>query len=81
MEKIEIGYAVEKERWLAAANNLEQLGNGLAKTLIIANREGRGQEDAGDLMADITLASMALHHVAEFATDKCRIIPVGGPRK
>lgn len=29
-------------------------------------------------MADIVLACMALHHVAEFATDKCRIIPLPG---
>ena len=29
-------------------------------------------------MADIMLACMALYHVAEFATDKCRIIPMSG---
>ena len=28
--------------------------------------------------ADIMLACMALYHVAEFATDKCRIIPLPG---
>lgn len=40
------------------------------------DREGRGQEDADALMADIVLACIALNHVAEFAVDKCRIIPV-----
>jgi hypothetical protein len=74
--KIEIGYSVEKERWLAAASNLERLGNILAPRLLALNGDGRGQEDADTLMADITLACTALYYVGEFATDKCRIIPV-----
>ena len=76
MEKIEIGYTLPKERWIEAAQNLEDLGNVLANNLLAMNREGRGQEDADALMADVVLACIALNHVAEFAVDKCRIIPV-----
>lgn len=78
MEKIEIGYTVPKERWIEAAKNLEDLGNVLAPRLLAINDDGRGQEDADALMSDIVLACLALNHVAEFATDKCRIIPVSG---
>ena len=70
-EKVEIGYTVPKERWQEAAKNLEA---GFLKQ----NKDGRGKEDADALMAVIVLACMALHHVAEFATDKCRIIPLPG---
>lgn len=76
MEKIEIGYTLPKERWIEAAKSLEDLGNVLANNLLAVNREGRGQEDADALMADVVLACIALNHVAEFAVDKCRIIPV-----
>lgn len=76
MEKIEIGYTVEKERWLEAARNLEELGKILAADMLKRNADGRGKEDADDLMADITLACLALGYVAEFAVDKCRFIPI-----
>lgn len=77
-EKVEIGYTLPKERWQEAAKNLEDLGNALAASLRAHNKDGLGEEDADELMADIMLACMALHHVAEFATDKCRIIPLPG---
>lgn len=76
MEKIEIGYTIEKERWKEAAENMEQLGNILAANFLRENRDGRGKEDADDVMADIMLACTALGYVAEFAVDKCRFIPV-----
>lgn len=76
MEKIEIGYTVEKERWLEAARNLEELGGALAANLLAMNAEGRGKEDADDLTADFIMASVAMRFVAEFAVDKCRFIPV-----
>lgn len=56
MEKIEIGYTVEKEWWLEAAENLHEFGQIMAQNLRRMNRDGRGQEDADDLMADILLA-------------------------
>ena len=77
-EKVEIGYTVPKERRIEAAKNLEDLGNVLAGNLLAINGDGRGQEDADALMADIVLACLALNHVAEFAVDKCLIIPVTG---
>lgn len=77
-EKVEIGYTVPKERWIEAAKNLEDLGNVLAGNLLAINGDGRGQADADALMADIVLACLTLNHVAEFAVDKCRIIPVTG---
>lgn len=55
-EKVEIGYTVPKERWIEAAKNLEDLGNVLAGNLLAINGDGRGQEDADALMADIVLA-------------------------
>ena len=74
--KIEIGYALPKERWNEAAENLMQAGLMFAKYFQVKNFEGRGQDDADEWMADVTLACTALRYVAEFAADKCRIIPV-----
>ena len=53
MEKIEIGYTVEKERWLEASENLHEFGQIMARNLRNMNRDGCGQEAADDLMADI----------------------------
>lgn len=78
MGEVEIGYTVEKERWLAASENLHEFGQIMARNLRNMNRDGRGQEDADDLTADILLACTAIGYVAEFATDKCRFMPVRG---
>ena len=78
MDKIEIGYTVEKERWLEAAENLHEFGQIMARNLRNMNRDGRGQGDADDLMADIMLACTAIGYVAEFAVDQCRFIPMPG---
>ena len=69
-EKVEIGYTVPKERWQEAAKNLEELGNVLAAGFLKQNKDGRGKEDADDIVADIMLACMALYHVAEFGLDR-----------
>ena len=50
MEKIEIGYTVEKERWLEASENLHEFGQIMARNLRNMNRDGCGQEAAEDLM-------------------------------
>ena len=78
MGKIEIGYTVEKERWLEASKNLHEFGQIMARNLRSMNRDGRGQEAAYDLMADIMLACTTIAYVAEFAADKCRFIPLPG---
>lgn len=79
--KIEIGYAMPKERWNEVAENLMQIGLIVAKDLRVINFKGRGKEDADRWMADVTLACTALRYVAEFAADKCRMIPVANPRQ
>ena len=78
MGEIEIGYTVEKERWLAASENLHEFGQIMARNLRNMNRDGRGHEDTDDLMADIMLACAAIGYVEEFAVDKCRFIPLPG---
>ena len=78
--KIEIGYAMPKERWNEAAENLMQVGLLFATYSRVQNYEGRGKEAADEWMADVTLACTALRYVAEFAADKCRMIPVLNPR-
>lgn len=78
--KIEMGYALPKERWNEAAENLMQAGLMVAKYFLARNIEGRGKEDADEWMADVTLACIALRYVAEFAADKCRMIPVPYPK-
>ena len=75
---VEIGQSLPKERWQEAARNLTDLGKVLARNLLAQNRDGRGKEDADDLMADIMLACAAIGYVAEFAVDKCRFIPMPG---
>lgn len=79
--KIEIGYALPKEEWEKAADNLEQLGKIMAMWFLKENFDGRGQEDAEDILADITLASVAMRYVANFATEKCRMIQVPNHRQ
>lgn len=74
--KIEIGYALPKERWKEAAENLMQVGLMVAKDVRAMDFEGREKEDADEWMADVTLACTALRYVAEFAADKCRMLPV-----
>lgn len=78
--KIEIGYALPKETWVAVASNLEEVGKLIAMWFLKENFEGRGEEDAEAWLADVALACTALRYVAEFAVDKCRMIPVPDPR-
>lgn len=77
-ERVEIGYTVDKERWNEAAENMERAARPMAAYLLQLNGDGMGQEDADDFMADVALVVAAARYVAEFATDKCRFIPVKG---
>ena len=74
--KIEVGYALPKERWLEAADNLLTVGTYVAEILKVSNCEGRGEQHAMDWLANVSLACTALCYVAEFAADKCRMIPL-----
>lgn len=73
---ITLGQEVAKERWLCAAENVQQISSTIAQRLLATNYEGRGKQDANEFMTDMQLAYMALLYVAEFATDKCRFIPM-----
>ena len=74
--KIEVGYALPKERWREAADNLQTAGNCVAAFFKEKNFDGHGEQDAQDWLADVSLACLALLYVAEFAADKCRMIPL-----
>lgn len=74
--KVKAGYALPKERWREAAENLQMAGNFVAAFFREKNFDGRGEQDAQDWLADASLACVALLYVAEFATDKCRIVPL-----
>ncbi len=83
IEKITIGYELPKARWQQAAENLKTVAPVIANILQHFNHENMGKDDAEDFMTDMMLAQTALLYVAEFATDKCRIIPIPerGPGK
>lgn len=74
--KIEVGYALPKERWLEAADNLLTVGTYVAEILKVSNCEGRGKQHTMRWLEDVSLACTALCYVAKFATDKCRIVPL-----
>ena len=74
--KIEVGYALPKERWREAADNLQTAGASIAEILKAIDPEGRGEQVAQDWLEDVLLACLALLYVAEFATDKCRVVPL-----
>lgn len=76
--KVEFGYTLPKERWVEAAENVQKAGNYVAAILAKRNFEGKGQEDAEEWLADVLLAYTALRYVAEFATDRCRMVPLPG---
>lgn len=80
-EKIEIGYTIGKERWQAAAENVMKVAPHIAEFLKRATPGKQGQEDAEDFMADMAMAVTAINYVANFATNQCRFIPVGGDGK
>lgn len=73
---IEVGQELLAERWMAAAENLETTFPIFAGFLSRMNHEGRGEEDVEELMADATLALIALRYVGTMASDKCRFIPI-----
>lgn len=75
-DKITIGYGLPKQSWLRIAENIKGIALINAAKLKQRNYNGRGQQDAEELLTDMYLAEVAIRYVAEFATDKCRIIPV-----
>lgn len=74
--KIEVGYALPKERWWEAANNLQTAAPYIANIIEVSDSEGKGEQAALGWLEDVSLACLALLYVAEFAADKCRMIPL-----
>ena len=72
--KVEIGQALPPEVWREARDNLSEAFPYVARFMRTVNFEGRGQEDEQEFMFHAALAIQAMTYVAEFASDKCRII-------
>lgn len=81
IKKAEFGYTLPKERWVEAAENVQEMGNQIAAILLKRNADGMGKQDAEEWLADVLLAYTALRYVAEFATDKCRMVPLPSKRR
>ena len=72
--KIEIGQTLPRETWLAVRNDLAEVFPYIGELLRRMNYEGKGERDKEEFLAEAQLAIQSLTYVAEFATDKCRII-------
>lgn len=64
------------ERWMAAADNLEQIFPMVARRLELLNNDGKGKQDAQEFMEDVMLALVALRFVADNASECCRFIAI-----
>lgn len=73
---IKIGRSLPPERWMEAANNLEQVFPMFARRLELLNNDGMGKQDARDFMEDAMLALVALRFVAANASECCRFIAI-----
>lgn len=78
IKKVKFGYTLPKERWVEAAENVQEMGNQIAALLLKRNADGMGKQDAEDWLADVLLAYTALRYVAEFASEKCHMVPLPG---
>ena len=76
VEKIVIGFTIDKERGLLAASNLEQVVPVIAGIVQRGYPGGQGKAAGEEFVNDIMLACIALGYVAEFAVEQCRIIPI-----
>ena len=73
---IKIGRSLPPERWLEAADDLEQIFPMVAHRLELMNNDGMGKQDAMDFMEDAMLALVALRFVAANASECCRFIAI-----
>lgn len=72
--KIEIGQALPKETWLNVRDDLSEAFVYFGEYLKQINFEGKGEQDKEEFLAEAQLAIQAMTYVAEFASDKCRIV-------
>ena len=73
---ITIGQELSKEDWKAARDHLQVAFIAIADMLERKNYEGKGKEDKKEFLEHAKMAYIAMTYVAEFATDKCRFIPI-----
>lgn len=73
---IKIGQSLPPERWMEAADNLEQMFQMVARRLELMNNDGMERQDAQEFMNDATLALVALRFVGANASEHCRFIPI-----
>lgn len=73
---VRIGQELPKEVWIGVYKRLDFLRVHGARFMQIINYEGQGEQDAIDWENDIVLAMQAVLHVAEFARDRVRIVPI-----
>lgn len=73
---IKIGQSLPPERWMEAADNLEQVFPMVARRLELMNNDGMGRQDAQEFMNDAMLALVALRFVGANASECCRFIAV-----
>ncbi|WP_080840040.1 hypothetical protein [Cohnella massiliensis] len=67
-------YELPKETWENAAENVRAVAPAIANWIL--KNSPQGEKDAEDFMTDMQLAYAAMMYVAEFARDKCRIVPI-----
>lgn len=73
---ITIGQELSKEDWLTVRDNLQVAFIAIADMLEQKNHEGQGKKDKKEFLEHAQMAYIAMTYVAEFATDKCRFIPI-----
>ena len=76
---IKFGQSLPPERWMEAADNLEQVFPTIARRLELMNNDGMGKQDAREFMEDAMLSLVALRFVAANASECCRFIEI--PKK
>lgn len=75
-EKIELGYTMPREEWMASAKRLQELGEMLCGAVAAYNPGKDGERAAEQLQVDVILAVTAMQYVAVAAVDKCRFVPI-----
>ncbi len=64
------------EQWSDVADRLQDAAPIFAGILEKINRDGKGQQDARELMADMQCAVTAVRYVSAFAADQCNFLLV-----
>ena len=76
---VKLGQSLPPERWLQAADNLEEVFPLVGAFLEELNGDGMGKQDKQEFMEDAMLALVAMRFVGAHASECCRFIAL--PRK